>query len=299
MAIFTGSAVALITPFTETGSVDWTSFDCLIDFHLNHQTDALVITGTTGEVSTLSDEEQIALIARAVERVNGRIPVIAGTGINDTRHSIYLSQEAEKVGADALLLVTPYYNKANDEGMMRHFTAIADSVSLPIILYHVPGRTSTPLSVDQVVRLAQHPNIVAIKDATGDLSYTKELANRVNLEEFAIYSGNDDLIYDILSLGGKGVISVLANVAPVETHQMCHYYFDGNNELSHHLQKQLAELIDALFVEVNPIPVKYLTHLLGYNQNVYRLPLWEPSDSVKTLLLKVKDQVKHYQKGVE
>ena len=297
MEIFKGSAVALITPFDETGAIDWPAFDALLTFHLENQTDALVITGTTGEVSTLTDEEQINLIKRAVEVVEGKIPIIAGTGINDTRHTIELSTKAQAAGADALLLVTPYYNKANHQGMLLHFTKIADAVSIPIILYHVPGRTGATLTVEQVVELAQHPNIVAIKDATGDLSYTKALANQVDLEQFAIYSGNDDLIYDILDLGGKGVISVLANVLPQETHQICQSYFEGDTETSHKLQNDYARLIDSLFVEVNPIPVKYMMHLMGYNQNTYRLPLWEPSEQVKTELESLLPVVKHYQKG--
>lgn len=297
MEIFKGSAVALITPFDETGAIDWPAFDALLTFHLENQTDALVITGTTGEVSTLTDEEQINLIKRAVEVVEGKIPIIAGTGINDTRHTIELSTKAEAAGADALLLVTPYYNKANHQGMLLHFTKIADAVSIPIILYHVPGRTGAVLSVEQVVELAQHPNIVAIKDATGDLAYTKALAEQVDLDQFAIYSGNDDLIYDILALGGKGVISVLANVLPQETHQICQNYFEGDTETSRKLQNDYARLIDSLFVEVNPIPVKYMMHLMGYNQNAYRLPLWEPSEQVKKELESLLPVVKHYQKG--
>lgn len=297
MEIFKGSAVALITPFDETGAIDWPAFDTLLTFHLENQTDALVITGTTGEVSTLTDEEQINLIKRAVEVVEGKIPIIAGTGINDTRHTIELSTKAQAAGADALLLVTPYYNKANHQGMLLHFTKIADAVSIPIILYHVPGRTGAVLSVEQVVELAQHPNIVAIKDATGDLSYTKALAEQVDLDQFAIYSGNDDLIYDILALGGKGVISVLANILPQETHQICQSYFEGDTETSYKLQNDYARLIDSLFVEVNPIPVKYMMHLMGYNQNAYRLPLWEPSEQVKKELESLLPVVKHYQKG--
>lgn len=297
MEIFKGSAVALITPFDETGAIDWPAFDALLTFHLENQTDALVITGTTGEVSTLTDEEQINLIKRAVEVVEGKIPIIAGTGINDTRHTIELSTKAQAAGADALLLVTPYYNKANHQGMLLHFTKIADAVSIPIILYHVPGRTGAVLSVEQVVELAQHPNIVAIKDATGDLSYTKALAEQVDLDQFAIYSGNDDLIYDILALGGKGVISVLANILPQETHQICQSYFEGDTETSYKLQNDYARLIDSLFAEVNPIPVKYMMHLMGYNQNAYRLPLWEPSEQVKKELESLLPVVKHYQKG--
>lgn len=297
MEIFTGSAVALITPFDETGAIDWQAFDDLLAFHLINKTDALVVTGTTGEVSTLTDEEQINLIHRAVNFVKGKIPIIAGTGINDTRHAIELSTKAEAVGADALLLVTPYYNKANHQGILLHFTKIADAVSIPIILYHVPGRTGATLSVEQVVELSHHPNIVAIKDATGDLSYTKALAEQVDLQQFAIYSGNDDLIYEILALGGKGVISVLANVLPQETHQICQSYFEGDIETSAKLQKDYVALINGLFTEVNPIPVKYLTHLLGYNHNVYRLPLWEPSDKVKDNVKDLFPQVSHYRKG--
>lgn len=296
MEIFTGSAVALITPFKEDGQVDWPAFDDLINFHIDNQTDALVITGTTGEVSTLTDQEQIALIARAVTLVEGRVPVIAGTGINDTLHSIYLSQEAEKVGADALLLVTPYYNKGNYQGLLRHFTAIADAVNIPVILYDVPGRTGVGLTVDQVVTLSQHPNIQAIKDARGDMDHTRALATALDLEKFAIYSGNDDLIFDVLEAGGKGVISVLANVAPKETHDLCQAYLSGNTSQAKDLQDQLASLIDALFVEVNPIPVKYLSHLLGWNENAYRLPLWEPSDQVKELLRQHLPALNHYQK---
>lgn len=296
MELFTGSAVALITPFLESGEIDWPAFNNLIDFHLNNQTDALVITGTTGEVSTLTDEEQIELISVAVDRVAGRRPVIAGTGINDTRHSIFLSQAAEKAGADALLCVTPYYNKGNDEGLIRHFWSIADSVNIPVILYDVPGRTGVGLSVDQVVRLAKHPNIVAIKDARGDMDHTKQLAAALDLSQFAIYSGNDDLIYDVLEAGGKGVISVLANVAPKETHDLCQAFLSGDHQVAREIQDTYADLIDALFVEVNPIPVKYLSHLLGYNANAYRLPLWEPSAAVKELLETFVSVLSHYVK---
>lgn len=298
MEIFRGSAVALVTPFDENGEIDWQAFNELMQFHLENDTDALVITGTTGEVSTLTDDEQINLIEQAVKYVDGKVPIIAGTGINDTRHSIQLSKRAENVGADALLLVTPYYNKANHEGMLRHFTNIADSVNIPIILYNVPGRTSTNLTVDQVVTLSKHPNIRAIKDATGDLNYTRQLSKALDLSNFSIYSGNDDLIFDILSLGGKGVISVLANVLPKETHQLCQTFFDGKIAESEAIQTYYQELIESLFQEVNPIPVKYLTHLLGYNQNAYRLPLWEPSEKVKTNLAHLLPLVNHNQKGV-
>lgn len=281
MKYFTGSAVALITPFDSLGEVDWQAFDDLLTHHLTHQTDALVITGTTGEVSTLTDEEQIELIERAVLRCKGKKLVIAGTGINDTRHSIELSQAAERVGADMLLLVTPYYNKANEEGLFRHFTAIADSVNIPCILYHVPARTGTAMTPKQVAQLAQHPNIIGIKDATGDLNYTKEVINLTTEQEFYIYSGNDDLIADIMALGGKGVISVLANVLPDETHELCQLMLDGKTAEGYALQQEMMPLIEALFLEVNPIPVKYLLSQLRWNELIYRLPLWQPSDEVK------------------
>lgn len=296
MTVFTGSAVALITPFDEQGEIDWQAYEQLIEFHLSNKTDALVITGTTGEVSTLTDDEQILLIERAVTLAKGKVPIIAGAGINDTRHSIELCQRAEQVGADALLVVTPYYNKTNYQGMIQHYTAIADAVSIPIILYHVPSRTGTTLSVEQVKVLSQHPNIVGIKDATGDMTYTQSLFETIDMSNFAVYSGNDDLIYDILALGGKGVISVLANVAPKETHDLCATYFNGDTENAQALQNDFSQLINDLFIEVNPIPVKYLSYLLGYNQNSYRLPLWEPSDSVKEKLQQHLSRLQHYQK---
>lgn len=299
MTIFTGSAVALVTPFLPDGQVDWAAFEDLVYFHLENETDALVITGTTGEVSTLSDQEQIDLIRRAVEIVKGQIPVIAGTGINDTQHSIYLSQEAEKVGADALLIVTPYYNKGNHQGLMRHFTSIADAVQIPIILYDVPSRTGVGLSVEQVVALASHPNIVAIKDAKGDMDHTKTLAQALNLDEFAIYSGNDDLIVPLMEAGGKGVISVLANVAPRETHCMTQAVLEGRIEEARKMQGDWNALIESLFLEVNPIPVKYGLYLLNRLNNVYRLPLWEPSDFVKNRLQQEIAAVGHYQKEGE
>ena len=297
MPLFSGSAVALITPFTLAGEVDWSSYDDLIEFHLKNKTDALVIAGTTGEGSTLSDKEQIDLIKRAVQVAKGKKPIIAGTGKNDTRHTIFLSQEAEKVGADALLIVTPYYNKTNYQGMLNHYTAIADAVNLPIILYHVPGRTGATLSPEQVAKLAHHPNIVAIKDATGDLDYTKAVIELTKDQEFTVFAGNDDLIYQVMALGGKGVISVVANVAPNETHDICQLFLEGHKDQSIQLQANLLPLINSLFVEVNPIPVKYLNFLLGWNENVYRLPLWEPSDPVKEILKGFVNPLSQYRKG--
>lgn len=282
--IFTGSAVAIITPFLEGSfEIDWEAFDKLLEFHLSNDTDALVITGTTGEASTLSDDEQIELIKFAVDKVAGRKAVIAGTGINDTRHSIYLSQEAEKAGADALLVVTPYYNKTSYNGMLAHFTAIADSVDLPIILYHVPSRTGASLSPEQVGILSQHKNIVALKDAAGDLDYTKAVIDKV-ADDFAIYSGNDDLTNAIMQLGGHGTISVTANILPNEIHQLCQFNLDGQTEEANQLNESLDPINSDLFIEVNPIPVKYLAHKMELCQLAYRLPLVPPAEETVAVL---------------
>lgn len=282
--IFTGSAVAIITPFLEGSfEIDWEAFDKLLEFHLSNDTDALVITGTTGEASTLSDDEQIELIKFAVDKVAGRKAVIAGTGINDTRHSIYLSQEAEKAGADALLVVTPYYNKTSYNGMLAHFTAIADSVDLPIILYHVPSRTGASLSPEQVGILSQHKNIVALKDAAGDLDYTKAVIDKV-ADDFAIYSGNDDLTNAIMQLGGHGTISVTANILPNEIHQLCQFNLDGQAEEANQLNESLDPINSDLFIEVNPIPVKYLAHKMELCQLAYRLPLVPPAEETVAVL---------------
>lgn len=297
MLIYEGSAVAIVTPFDErTNEIDWQAFEGLLDFHLENETDALVITGTTGESSTLTDPEQIALIKFAVDHVAGRVPVIAGTGINDTAHAVMLSKEAELVGADALLIVTPYYNKTSTRGMLIHFKTIADSVNIPIILYHVPGRTAATLTVEQVVELATHPNIVAIKDATGDLEYTKALREQLPAD-FAIYSGNDDINLEILKLGGNGFISVTANVLPRELHAQYQLFADGKIEEAEALTEKLAGINEALFVESNPIPVKYLAHTLGHLQNSYRLPLVEPTDETKQLLASYDELVANYRKN--
>lgn len=295
MYIYEGSGVAILTPFDEnTKAIDWTAFEALLDFHLENHTDALIITGTTGESSTLTDEEQIDMIKFAVDHVDGRVPVIAGTGINDTAHSIKLSQQAEAVGADALLIVTPYYNKTSPQGMLIHFKTIADAVNIPIILYHVPGRTGAELTVEQVVELAQHPNIVALKDATGDLEYTRRVREALP-EEFAIYSGNDDITLDILKLGGQGTISVTANILPQEIHDLCRYYREGKIEEAEALNEKLAQINQDLFIEVNPIPVKYIAYRLGLMANSYRLPLIEPSDVTKAILDNYNDLVAAYQ----
>lgn len=269
--IFKGSAVALVTPFTDNG-VDFEKLGKLIEFHIENYTDALVICGTTGESTTMNDAEQLSVIKYTVDKVNKRIPVIAGTGSNNTAHSVYLSQEAEKLGADALLIITPYYNKSNEKGLKLHFETIANSTSLPIILYNVPGRTSMNIKPKVVAELAKIDNIVAIKEASGDLSQVAEISRLVP-DDFAIYSGNDDSIVPLLSLGGSGVISVLANICPRETHELVQKFLDGDIDGSKKLQLDMKPLIDALFIEVNPIPVKTAMNLLGFKVGNLRLPL--------------------------
>lgn len=251
--IFTGSAVAIVTPFTETG-VDFDKLEELIEFHIANQTDCIVICGTTGESSTVPDEEHKSVIKFTAEKVNKRIPVIAGTGSNDTAHAIELSKYAESVGADGLLIVTPYYNKTTQKGLYLHTKAIADSVNIPIVLYNIPGRTGgLSFSLDTLKELAKIPNINAIKEATGNLSFVANIAAETDLN---IYSGNDDIIVPVMSLGGKGVISVVANILPKETHDICKLYETGETEKSKELFLSLIKLINTLFIEVNPIPVK-------------------------------------------
>lgn len=272
--IFKGSAVALVTPFTKDNKVDFDKLGELVEYQIANGTDAIVSCGTTGEANTMTDEEQLATIKYVVEKVNKRVPVIAGSGSNDTMHSVNLSQEAEKLGVDALLIITPYYNKANKAGLKRHFETIANSVKLPIILYNVPGRTCVNISPSLIVELAKIDNIVAVKEASGDLGQVAEIASLVP-EDFAIYSGNDDTILPLLSLGGQGVISVLANVCPQETHDLVAKFFEGDIEGSRKLQLGMDALIAALFIEVNPIPVKTAMNLLGFNVGDLRLPLAE------------------------
>ena len=271
--IFKGAGVAIITPFTEDG-VNYDELGRIIEDQIANGTDAIVITGTTGESSTMSDEEHKEAIRYTVEKVNKRIPVIAGTGSNETSYAIQLSKYAEEVGADGLLLVTPYYNKATQKGLIAHYTAIADAVNIPIILYNVPSRTGVTIQIPTFVELAKHPNIVAVKEASGNLSAVAKIRHAVG-DALDIYSGNDDQIVPILSLGGKGVISVLSNVAPKKPHDICQLYFDGKVEESAKLQIELIDLIDALFCEVNPIPVKVAMRMLGYEAGPLRLPLCE------------------------
>ena len=274
--IFTGSCVAIVTPMNENG-VDFDSFGELLEFHIANKTDAVVVCGTTGEASTMPDAEHLSCIEYAVKKVNHRIPVIAGTGSNDTPHAIYLSQSAEALGVDGLLLVTPYYNKATQKGLIKHFNAIANSVKIPCLLYNVPGRTGVNITPETALELSKTENIVGIKEASGNIALTAKIA-AICPEDFAIYSGNDDMIVPILSLGGKGVISVLANVLPQETHDMVDLYLKGNVKESTALQLKYLDLVNSLFIEVNPIPVKTALNLMGMNAGILRMPLCEMED---------------------
>lgn len=279
---FTGSGVAIITPF-DGNKTNYDELGKLIEMHIANKTDAIIICGTTGEASTMPDEEHLAAIEYTVKKAAGRICVVAGTGSNDTAHAVALSKKAEELGADALLQVTPYYNKATQKGLVAHFGAVAEAVSIPIILYNVPSRTGVSISIDTLKELAaKYENIVGVKEASGNISYTAKVAAEV--PELYIYSGNDDMIVPVLSLGGKGVISVVANIMPEETHNICKYYFDGEVENSRELQLKMLDLINKLFIEVNPIPVKTAMNMMGFNAGNLRMPLTDMSESNKEAL---------------
>ncbi|GHU61991.1 4-hydroxy-tetrahydrodipicolinate synthase [Clostridia bacterium] len=287
MAIFEGSAVALITPFTEEKKIDFEQLEKLVEFHIEHQTDAIVVCGTTGESSTMTHEEHSECIRFVVKKVKNRIPVIAGTGSNDTMAAIELSLEAKRDGVDGLLLVTPYYNKATQNGLFLHFSEIAKAVNIPILLYNVPSRTSCNLEAKTCAKLfEQVKNIVGVKEASGNVVQSLEILHRTQ-GKMDVYSGNDDLILPILSIGGKGVISVLANIVPKQTHQMVAEYLSGNIIKSQHLQREYYPLIQALFCEVNPIPVKAACKLKGLCNGIVRMPLTEMEEDNQKRLEKV------------
>lgn len=275
MAIFKGAGVAIVTPFHEDGSINYEKFAELVEFQIAGGTDAIIVCGTTGESSTLTHEEHLDMIRFCVETVKGRVPVVAGTGSNCTETAVYLSQEAEKYGADALLLVTPYYNKATQNGLFAHYKRVADCVKLPILLYNVPSRTGCNILPQTAVRLCTEvENIVGIKEASGNISQIAKLQSLAD-GKVDLYSGNDDQIVPILSLGGKGVISVLSNVAPGQTHDICQKFFDGDVEGGMREQLRAIDLCDALFCEVNPIPVKAALNLMGKKVGPARMPLSE------------------------
>lgn len=275
MSIFTGAGVAIITPMTETGAVNYPKLEEILEYQIANGTDAIIICGTTGESSTLSHEEHLEAIRFTAEKVAGRIPVIAGTGSNCTETAIYLSQEAEKYGVDGVLLVTPYYNKATQKGLIAHFTKIANSIKIPAILYNIQSRTGVNIAPETMAYLAKNvENIVGVKEASGNISQIAKIAELCG-ESFDIYSGNDDQVVPLLSLGGKGVISVLSNIAPRETHDIVAKFMDGDVKGSRELQLRALPLIEKLFCEVNPIPVKAAMNMLGWEVGPLRMPLSE------------------------
>ena len=285
MAIFTGAGVAIVTPFKENGEINFDKLGELIDFQVDNGTDSIVIVGTTGEASTLSHEEHVECIRYAVQKTAKRIPVVAGTGSNCTETAIYLTKEAEKAGADGALVVTPYYNKATQKGLIQHFGAIAKSVDIPLILYNIPGRTGCNiLPATAAAMVKEYDNIIAMKDATGNLPQTLETLEACQ-GDIDIYSGEDGLITPMMSIGGKGVISVLSNVAPRDTHDMCAKYLAGDVKGSLELQMKYLPLVRALFSEVNPIPVKKALNLMGMEVGPMRMPLTEMEEAHAQVLL--------------
>ena len=279
----TGSIVALITPFCEDGSIDFEALERLVDFHLANGTDGILVLGTTGESSTMTDEEDLAVARFVVERVAGRIPVIGGAGSNCTAESMRKAEGLVKLGIDGLLLITPYYNKSNEEGIYRHFTYVMDRVDVPCILYNIPGRTGCSISENNLARLCKHPNAFAIKEASGSIEYATMAAQYLS-DDFRMFSGNDDIVVPIMSLGGSGVISVWADVAPATVHQMCADFLAGNVEAARRVQLENQELIHSLFCEVNPIPVKCALAQMGLIDENYRQPLWPMADANRARL---------------
>ncbi len=289
MTLFTGAAVALVTPF-KNGKVDFEALEKLIEWQILEGIDAIVSCGTTGEASTLSDEEHIETVRFTIEKAKGRIPIIAGAGSNDTNHAIWMSQQLEQVGVDGLLLVTPYYNKCTQKGLILHYKAIADSVNIPCILYSVPSRTGVNIVPSTVAELCSHPNIAGIKEASGNISQVVEIAKYVS-PDFALYSGNDDMIVPLLSMGGSGAISTVANIIPKDTHDMIDSYLQGHSNKAKEMQINMKSLIDSMFIEVNPIPVKAALNMMNFIEKEYRMPLCAPENKT---LYKIANELKNY-----
>lgn len=281
--IFTGAGVALVTPMNADGSVNYDALADLIDFQIENKIDAIISCGTTGESATLSGEEHVNVIKFTIDHVAGRVPVIAGTGSNDTKYAVELSKEAESLGADGLLMVTPYYNKTSQRGLIAHFGMVADNVKTPIILYSVQSRTGVNIAPETALELSKYENIVAIKEASGNISQVAKIRALCG-DNLDVYSGNDDQIVPLLSLGGKGVISVIANVVPEITHNICQYYFDGKVKESMALQLEYLDLCNDVFIDVNPIPIKEALNMMGMNAGSCRLPLYEMTDAAKDKL---------------
>lgn len=278
--MITGSIVALATPMTESGAVDWDALDKLVEMHVEKGTDSIVAMGTSGESATLDNDEHLKVIEAVIKHVNGRIPVIAGTGANSTSEAIHLTQEAQKLGADAVLLVTPYYNKPTQEGLYLHHKAIAEAVSIDQILYNVPGRTAVDMLPETIERLSKIENIVAVKEATGDIERAKDIIGRVD-SDFAVYSGDDETAFQLILAGGKGNISVTANIAPAEMHELCELALAGKADEAKALNDKLMPVHNAMFVESNPIPVKWALHEMGLSGTGIRLPLTPLSEQFR------------------
>ena len=279
----TGSIVALVTPFKDNGDIDFDALDRIVDFNLENGTDGILVLGTTGESSTMTDAEDVAVAQHVVNRVNGAIPIIGGAGSNSTMESLNKAKSLQMIGCDALLLITPYYNKSNEEGIYRHFTTVLDQMEIPSILYNIPGRTGCSISERNVARLCEHPKVMGIKEASGSISYATTVAQYLS-DDFRMYSGNDDMVVPILSLGGSGVISVWADVAPAAVHEMCEAWFAGDVARAREIQLGNLELVHSLFAEVNPIPVKAALASMGLIHEGYRAPLWEPTDETRSRL---------------
>ncbi len=286
-SIFTGCATAIVTPMNSDGSINYDEFGRLIDWQIDNKIDALVICGTTGESATMTDDEHVEVLRYGINRVAKRVPVIAGAGSNDTKYAVDLSVEAEKLGADALLHVTPYYNKASQRGLIKHFTAIADAVNIPIMLYNVPSRTGCNISLETYIELAKHPNIRAVKEASANMKTVMGISANTNLD---IYSGNDDEALCCLALGGKGLVSVTSNVAPLQKHNEIACYLEGRREEALEIAKKLFALDMAMFMDVNPIPVKEALNLAGFKAGECRLPLCSMSDEMKSKLKSVMEE---------
>ncbi len=286
---FTGSGVALVTPFDENNEINYDIFSELIEMHIANKTDAIIVCGTTGEASVMNDDEHLSAVSFAVKKVGHRVPVIAGCGSNDTKHAVRFSIHSQGLGADALLSVTPYYNKSNKSGLYEHFKLIANSVDIPVILYNVPSRTGVNIPIETLKRLSEIDNIVAIKEASGNISYAAQIASQI--PDLYIYSGNDDVTVPILSLGGVGVISVVANIIPDKMHEICKLYELGKTTESKNMLLKYMDLINELFCEVNPVPVKTIMQYLGYNVGKVRLPLGEMEEGNRERLIKTVNEL--------
>lgn len=279
-----GSLVALVTPFNGDGSVNYQEFGNLLDYHINNQTDGIVILGTTAEASTLTFEEEEEMVLFAVKRINKRVPLIVGSGSNETEKAVRMSRKYSELGADYVLVITPYYNKTNETGLIKHFEMIADSSLCPVIMYNVPSRTGMSISVHAVEVLSKHKNICGIKEASGNISYTTKISKYLS-DDFVLLSGNDDIIVPMMSIGAKGVISVVANIAPAQTHKLTTLCLENKYDEALKLQLELLEVINNLFLEVNPIPIKEALNYLGFNVGGYRMPLAPMSKGPKDILI--------------